>query len=634
MANYKDVSLNRRSEVWQHFLWSDLKQKAKCRLCNVEMEAKGTSGMSGHLNSQHQISITKCVSSTVTPVPNPRKYRRMDQFLSSGGLGKKTVQEVVSRLAAEDGLSFNKICTSQNLRGAFGAQGFILPRCRQTARKYVMDYCAEVKKSVKEEFKTSKEAGSRFSITFDEYTSLANSRFMNLNVHFQSGFQSLGMIHVKGTMPATKGVELVTAKLESFSLNLDTDIVASCTDGASVMQKFGRITKPLHMMCYAHAIHLSVCDLFVTKKKKQTAQVDSENNDSGSDAESDQEFDSDEEGDQGFEVNPAVENEVTFIEEFQSIIAKIRKYIKLFKRSPVKNDDNLQPKIFEQFGKLKMLILDSKTRWNSTVVMLRRFIEVQKEVRLAMVELDLPFELTTTDLEKIKSLCDALEPLKIAVEALGREDADLLLSEKIIEFTRKKLEDANTEISLSIKDQFEIRIEQRRNVTIIHLFKYLESPTFLTFQTDQFGHKITRTKIVSQAANLLQRLYTDGARNDMETEVCTEEEDAETLSLADELQQFISKPVPLEAVNVGSQAEKIVKKEMALFEATNNRPENLQKLFDALKTIPPTSIEAERAFSAVGIFITKLRNKLSPSTIDALIFLKYHFKNRGVLRDT
>jgi hypothetical protein len=32
---------------------------------------------------------------------------------------------------------------------------------------------------------------------------------------------------------------------------------------------------------------------------------------------------------------------------------------------------------------------------------------------------------------------------------------------------------------------------------------------------------------------------------------------------------------------------------MALFKATNNRPENLQKLFDALKTIPPTSIEAE-----------------------------------------
>jgi hypothetical protein len=39
-------------------------------------------------------------------------------------------------------------------------------------------------------------------------------------------------------------------------------------------------------------------------------------------------------------------------------------------------------------------------------------------------------------------------------------------------------------------------------------------------------------------------------------------------------------------------------------------------LFKALKTIPPTSIEAERAFSTAGIFITKLRNRLSAKTIN------------------
>jgi hypothetical protein len=39
------------------------------------------------------------------------------------------------------------------------------------------------------------------------------------------------------------------------------------------------------------------------------------------------------------------------------------------------------------------------------------------------------------------------------------------------------------------------------------------------------------------------------------------------------------------------------------------RPENLEKLFKALKTIPPTLIEAERAFSSAGIR-NKLRNRL------------------------
>jgi hypothetical protein len=44
-------------------------------------------------------------------------------------------------------------------------------------------------------------------------------------------------------------------------------------------------------------------------------------------------------------------------------------------------------------------------------------------------------------------------------------------------------------------------------------------------------------------------------------------------------------------------------------------------LFKALKTIPPTSIEAERAFSTAGIFITKLRNRLSAKTINLYINL-------------
>jgi hypothetical protein len=71
-----------------------------------------------------------------------------------------------------------------------------------------------------------------------------------------------------------------------------------------------------------------------------------------------------------------------------------------------------------------------------------------------------------------------------------------------------------------------------------------------------------------------------------------------------------------------TQAERIIFKKMALFESTKKRPENLGKLFKALKTIPPSSIEAERAFSTAGIFITKLRNRLSAKTINALIFFE------------
>ena len=48
-------------------------------------------------------------------------------------------------------------------------------------------------------------------------------------------------------------------------------------------------------------------------------------------------------------------------------------------------------------------------------------------------------------------------------------------------------------------------------------------------------------------------------------------------------------------------------KEMAIFEATGNKSKYLNLVDQALRTIPPTSVEAERAFSVAGLFITKLR---------------------------
>ena len=38
---------------------------------------------------------------------------------------------------------------------------------------------------------------------------------------------------------------------------------------------------------------------------------------------------------------------------------------------------------------------------------------------------------------------------------------------------------------------------------------------------------------------------------------------------------------------------------------------NLEKLFHALITINPKSVEPERDFSATGLFVTKLRSKLN-----------------------
>ena len=50
------------------------------------------------------------------------------------------------------------------------------------------------------------------------------------------------------------------------------------------------------------------------------------------------------------------------------------------------------------------------------------------------------------------------------------------------------------------------------------------------------------------------------------------------------------------------------------------------KMMIAIETTPPTSVEAERSFSAAGLFITKLRTRLNNRSVDALCFLRAYYK--------
>ena len=65
-----------------------------------------------------------------------------------------------------------------------------------------------------------------------------------------------------------------------------------------------------------------------------------------------------------------------------------------------------------------------------------------------------------------------------------------------------------------------------------------------------------------------------------------------------------------------------IKREIAVLESTGNRPSSLEKIYNAMLSLPPSSIEAERSFSAAGLFVTNLRTSLNDDTIDNLCFLR------------
>ena len=96
------------------------------------------------------------------------------------------------------------------------------------------------------------------------------------------------------------------------------------------------------------------------------------------------------------------------------------------------------------------------------------------------------------------------------------------------------------------------------------------------------------------------------------------------MTLTQELYAFVAddKNEEEQCNNVSS---RVVQKEMMLNEITKRRLNNLEKLYAALKTIKPTSVEAEHAFSALGYFVSKIRNCLNDDTIDALLFLRHYY---------
>ena len=118
----------------------------------------------------------------------------------------------MSRLSSIDGISFTTIANSQVLRSAFRAQGYIIPKSHQTVHDLVMKYFEKFKKKVIGSLKKIILTNDKFSLTFDEYKSVKNRRCMNLNIHYNGGFQSLGMLRVNGTMPASKAIEQITKK--------------------------------------------------------------------------------------------------------------------------------------------------------------------------------------------------------------------------------------------------------------------------------------------------------------------------------------------------------------------------------------------------------------------------------------
>ena len=122
----------------------------------------------------------------------------------------------------------------------------------------------------------------------------------------------------------------------------------------------------------------------------------------------------------------------------QSVITKVRKIVKLFQKSPVKNDV-LQEEIKKQHGKEVSLILDCRTRWNSILSIIQQFLKVKDSISKVLMDISPHLFCSDNAVEILSDIVAALEPVKLAAEALCRQNATLLIAEGIFKFLVNRL---------------------------------------------------------------------------------------------------------------------------------------------------------------------------------------------------
>ena len=143
------------------------------------------------------------------------------------------------------------------------------------------------------------------------------------------------MVRIKGPITAECCLDLIKKRLKDFGLTLQEHIVGIVTDGASVMIKTGRLSSIIHQICHSHGLHLAVCDVLYKKCRN----VENTNEAEAHEYDYDMlESSDDENGDEPWQVTLPDDYNADFVDTVSDSISKVRAIVKVFRKSPLKND--------------------------------------------------------------------------------------------------------------------------------------------------------------------------------------------------------------------------------------------------------------------------------------------------------
>lgn len=244
---------------------------------------------------------------------------------------------------------------------------------------------------------------------------------------------------------------------------------------------------------------------------------------------------------------------------------------------------------------------------------------------------------TETQWTAIANLRSALMPLEGLTTYLSSENITVLQAQVAFGKALRSLAAENTTIADTLRRFLMRRYNQRRKVKLLSILAFINDPTSYSRKVDTF--KLLRVdRLRRSITRQYNRMYPDQPSvEDTDSEMELEEEEevdnpssATKVSSALERSRLMFQPGPDDdfapSVQVQNKALDTVEDEVTRAFETAEVLEKLRRLEAALKTIPASSVECERNFSAIGLVHTKLRNRLSDESIDYISFGKHYMK--------
>ncbi|XP_074603996.1 E3 SUMO-protein ligase ZBED1-like [Brevipalpus obovatus] len=327
-------------------------------------------------------------------------------------------------------------------------------------------------------------------------------------------------------------------------------------------------------------------------------------------------------------LNLVVKNSIESSGNLGEVLKQVRSIVQYFKQSGPAADELRRAQTDD--GKVLKVKQDVETRWNSTYLMLERYMKIKDHINLALGRLpDGPSPISGPDREVIEYALKLLKPFFKITEEISAEKLVTLSKVIPLQFclsTGLEKTETKTVVGSLLKETLADGLRERfgnleENMIVV-------MATFLDPRFKSLGIK-SKSNALNRALELINKLL-PSTSPPQEPNESDEEADPENIWVF--YDKIASKAVRPTKVTKSELSSKL---KIYLKSAPEDRKGDPMKIWFRIQPshwevsqiapmylcIPATSVPSERLFPKAGATINQKRSSMKPETLDKLLFL-------------